>query len=51
MILTSTIPESDNRRKRWEGLVCIGVMFWVVMAPMDMAFGSYDEGYKSYMVT
>jgi hypothetical protein len=50
MMLTSTIPESDSRRKKWEGLVCIGVIFWVVMAPMDMAYGSYDKGYKSYMV-
>jgi hypothetical protein len=25
-------------------------MFWVIMAPMDMAFGIYDEGYKSRLV-
>jgi hypothetical protein len=48
--MTSTIPESNHRRKKWEGLVCIGVLFWVIMAPMDMAFGQYDEGYKLPLV-
>jgi hypothetical protein len=50
VVLSSTVPESNHKRKKWEGLVCIGVMFWVIMAPMDMAFGIYDEGYRSHLV-
>ncbi len=50
VILTTTVPESNSKRKHWEGLVCIGVLFWVVMAPMDLAFGIYNQNFSTYLV-
>ena len=48
--MTTTVPESNRKRKHWEGLVCIGVLFWVVMAPMDLAFGIYNQNFSTYLV-